>query len=76
MPHCDYEHTSMEKYFNKGASSRNDREDFLLPISFDLPLTEGGMHLSIYGVDGPNAKHYFKQPYEVEVPFGSMLIWR
>ena len=74
---CDYTHDAMNNYMNKGSQSRNDRDEFLLPISFDLPLTQDGMRLSIYlWCRRTHRQILFQTTIEVEVPFRCMLIWR
>ena len=77
-PHVDYKQDAMQVYVNKGDKSKNSRGEFVLPCSFDLPLTDGGMRFSIYGLDGPDSMRECLRtiPLDVEVPAKHMLLWR
>ena len=68
-PHVDYTHQSMKQYLDNAG---------VLPCSFDLPLIDGGMRLSIYGLDGPDTQKmcWRKISLDAEVPAKHMLIWR
>ena len=77
-PHMDYEHALLGQYRVKaGRKSRNRDGDLLLPWSFDMPLTEGGMRLAFYGVDDPDDPGMLLEvPVEMYVPPKHVLLWR
>lgn len=77
-PHMDYGHVRLGQYRNMtGRRSRNINGDVLLPWSFDMPLTEGGLRLAFYGIDDPSdPSMLLETPVEMFVPPKHVMLWR
>lgn len=64
-PHLDYKHCQLN-YWKKKSQ--------ILPWSFGMGMTEGGMRLAFYGsCDSENTPLV---PVEMQVPWKSLLMWR
>ena len=82
-PHGDYTHIQLEN-FRKRATQRFQHCPY--PWSLDMPLTEGGMSLLMYGQDLCNGNNSIqsslkqgvlhKTPVRLNVPFKHALLWR
>ena len=64
-PHLDYKHDQL-KYWKKRSP--------ILPWSFGMGMTEGGMRLAFYGPY--NSENTPLVPVEMQVPWKSLLMWR
>mmetsp|Transcript_20959 Transcript_20959/g.44844 ORF Transcript_20959/g.44844 Transcript_20959/m.44844 type:complete len:432 (-) Transcript_20959:47-1342(-) len=77
-PHVDYGHARLAQYRDMaGRRSRNRNGQLLLPWSFDMPLTEGGLRLAFYGIDDPkDPLMLLETPVEMFVPPKHVMLWR
>lgn len=77
-PHVDYGHKRLSEYKTmSGKRSLNKAGQPLLPWSFDMPLTQGGLRLAFYGIDDPqNPSALLETPVEMYVPPKHVMLWR
>ena len=68
-PHVDYKWDALRRHHKKAEGK--------YPWSLDLPLTDGGLQLAVWGPDtGDDECHIPPNPTRIVVPHKKMILWR